>query len=300
MASVKRLAYVQIEASDLVAWRRFGIDVLGCQAVAGDDPERLYLRIDDRPWRIQISSGPLDDIRIAGFEVDNQAEFETLFERLRVAGHLVVRADADACAARGVREMMCLDDPTGLALEISYGALLRPQDPCHLSVPHGGFITGDQGLGHLMLVVQDVEAVHRFYCELLGFVTSDYVSTTNYGGQRGDFIFMRCNPRHHSLAIGSLAMPRRLGHIMLEVRNFDDVGHALDRVHAEGFQQTRALGRHINDRMFSFYVASPSGLQFEYGWGGIEVNSDSGEVKTFEVTSVWGHQHLVGGRSKGE
>lgn len=293
MASVKRLAYVEIEASDMTAWRRFGTEVLGCEEVDGGDASSLFLRIDERPWRLQVSPGPLDDIRVAGFEVDDEAAFVTVFERLRAAGHAVERAGPEACAARGVREMMCLQDPAGLALEISYGALMRPQRPCRPAVAHGGFVTGDQGLGHLMLVVKDVPATHRFYCELLGFVTSDYVSTRNYGGLQGDFIFMRCNPRHHSVAIGYLPLPRRLGHLMLQVRDFDDVGHGLDRVLKHGFRQTRALGRHINDKMFSFYVESPSGLQIEYGWGGLEVDEDCRDVRTYDVTSVWGHQHLT-------
>ena len=34
----------------------------------------------------------------------------------------------------------------------------------------------------------------------------------------------------------------------------------------------QTLGRHPNDRMFSFYAKTPSGFQFEFGWGGREVD----------------------------
>ena len=44
--------------------------------------------------------------------------------------------------------------------------------------------------------------------------------------------------------------------------------------------------------MFSFYVESPSKLQFECGWGGLEIEPDDTDVKLFDVTSVWGHKHL--------
>jgi hypothetical protein len=79
---------------------------------------------------------------------------------------------------------------------------------------------------------------------------------------------------------------------MIQVKKFDDVGLALDRVIKSDFRQTRSLGKHINDKMFSFYVESPSGVQIEYGWGGIEVEESMSDVKTYDVTSLWGHQHL--------
>lgn len=292
MAQVKRLAYIEIEASDLAAWRRFAHEVLACEVVDGNDPDNERLRIDDRPWRVHLSAGPRNDVVAIGLEVDCGADFDAIHARLAAAGHEVRVGTASECAARGVRGLLHFTDPAGLAIELSYGSLLRPQAPCHMPVAHGGFVTGNQGLGHVMLVVEDVPAVHRFYCDILGFVTSDYVSTQDYGGQQGNFVFMRCNERHHSLAIGFLPLGRRLGHLMLQVREFDDVGRALDRVHRSGFRQTRALGRHINDRMFSFYVESPSGVQIEYGWGGLEVEAENHDVKTYDVTSAWGHQHL--------
>ncbi|MBR0568965.1 VOC family protein [Azoarcus sp. L1K30] len=293
MAQVKRLAYVQMEATDLDAWRDFASNVLACEVVSAPGAADLRLKVDDRPWRIQVTQGPRNDIVVMGLEVDCGEDFATIRARLADAGVDVRVGGNDACEARGVREMLCFRDPAGMEVELSYGALMRPQQPFHAPLAHGGFVTGEQGLGHVMLVVENVEEVHRFYCDLLGFVTSDFVSTANYGGQKGNFVFMRCNARHHSLAIGYLPLGRRLGHLMLQVRDFDDVGRALDRVHQSRFRQTRALGRHINDRMFSFYVESPSGVQVEYGWGGLEVEAEDLDVKTYDVTSAWGHQHLL-------
>lgn len=292
MAGAKRLAYVQLEVSDLGEWRRFARDVLACEVVNGSDSDNEWLRIDDRPWRVHLSRGPKNDLAAIGLEVDCREDFDEIESRLRAAGHEVRSGNAAECEKRGVHAMLLFKDPAGLAVELSYGSLMRPQSPCHTPLAHGGFVTGNQGLGHLMLVVENFAEVHKFYCDMLGFVTSDYVSTKDYGGQKGDFIFMRCNERHHTVAVGFLPIGRTLGHLMLQVKEFDDVGRALDRVHRSGFRQTRALGRHVNDRMFSFYVESPSGIQIEYGWGGIEVEEGHSDVKTYDVTSVWGHQHL--------
>lgn len=292
MAQVKRLAYVQIETEDVGAWAAFAREVLACEVIEGGRGGEARLRVDDRPWRIHLSTGPRNDIVVLGLEADCIEDVEAIHARLAAAGHVVRTGSAEECAARGVQALRHFIDPAGLAVELSCGSLMRPQAPFHAPVAHGGFVTGQQGLGHVMLVVENVAEVQRFYCDLLGFAISDYVSTRDYGGRQGDFVFMRCNGRHHSVAIGYLPLGRRLGHLMLQVRDFDDVGRALDRVHRHGAPQTRALGRHINDRMFSFYVQSPSGAQIEYGWGGLEVEEGSHEVRTYDVTSAWGHQHL--------
>lgn len=292
MTLVKRLAYVEIEASDLERWRVFGCDAFGCELAEGSTADGLRFRIDARPWRIQVSRGMRDDLKVIGLEVAGREGLREVCARLERAGHPFTMATKAACEARGVYEMCQLVDPSGIDVEVCYGSLLQPQQPFCAAVGHGGFVTGEQGLGHLMLVVDDPLRVQQFYGEIMGFMTSDYVSTKNYGGLAGDFIFMRCNPRHHTLAFGRLPIPRRLGHLMLQVRNIDDVGLTLDRVHEHGFRQTRSIGRHVNDNMFSFYCESPSRIQFECGWGGLEMADGDDDVKLFDVTSVWGHKHL--------
>ena len=49
----------------------------------------------------------------------------------------------------------------------------------------------------------------------------------------------------------------------------DDVGLAFDRALRGGVRITQTLGRHPNDRMFSFYAKTPSGFHFELGWGAV-------------------------------
>ena len=51
------------------------------------------------------------------------------------------------------------------------------------------------------------------------------------------------------------------------------------------------LGRHTNDRMFSFYAKTPSGVVVEYGWGGREITDPDHVTNYFTEASVWGHRH---------
>ena len=55
--SIRSLGYLRIEATDMAAWREFGLKVLGM--VEGKGPTRtpLYLRMDDFPARLVIVPG---------------------------------------------------------------------------------------------------------------------------------------------------------------------------------------------------------------------------------------------------
>jgi 2,3-dihydroxybiphenyl 1,2-dioxygenase len=287
-----RLAYLEIEASDLAAWRNFAQTILSAEVLEGPTDRTLLLRIDDRSFRIALREGPADDVVALGFEVDDRQALARVGEALRAADCAMRPGSAELAASRGVVELLAAADPMGLTLEFSYGALARPQAPFSPPRGHAGFVTGDQGLGHVLLSVADVDRAERFYQDVLGFRVTDYVAT-NYNGRDARFVFMRANARHHTLAVGHLPVGKRLLHFMLQCRDLDDVGRALDRVPASGLRQTRSLGRHINDRMLSFYMETPSKVQVEYGFGGVEIEAESTwSVATYDVTSIWGHKHL--------
>ena len=55
---------------------------------------------------------------------------------------------------------------------------------------------------------------------------------------------------------------------MIEVAALDDVGRAMDRCTRRGAPMSATLGRHANDLMVSFYVATPGGFDIEYGTDG--------------------------------
>ena len=69
----------------------------------------------------------------------------------------------------------------------------------------------------------------------------------------------------------------------------DEVGLAYDRALKSGLRIMQTLGRHPNDRMFSFYAQTPSRFQFEFGWGGREVDDETWSPTTYDHISEWGH-----------
>jgi catechol 2,3-dioxygenase-like lactoylglutathione lyase family enzyme len=113
--------------------------------------------------------------------------------------------------------------------------------------------------------------------------------------------FYHCNARHHTLAVGYSPAghpPFRLNHIMFEVNKEEDVGAAFDRVRTAGIRVDAGLGRHDNDRMFSFYIGTPAGFRIEVGFGARQISQPWSDNRRYERPSVWGH--LPEGRPPGQ
>lgn len=272
-----QLGFLHFEVSDPTAWHHFLTGVLGVGAV-GDG----RYRHDGHAWRIQITEGPADDLAAIGWELDSDA-LDAALERLASAGHTFEEADPDARSA--VRRYIGLD-PAGTPTELVSG-LARASEPFASPVVPHGFVADDLGLGHIVLTAPDKAASTRFYVDLLGFRLSDHIVTEIFG-HAVDLSFFHSNPRHHSVAFGG-PQRKRLHHFMIEARTMDDVGLCYDRTIRAGHRIMQTLGRHPNDRMFSFYALTPSRFHFEFGWGGREVDDADWEPTTYHAISEWGH-----------
>lgn len=289
--AVTSLGYLGIGSAQLEAWRKFAEHVVGAQVTPGVNG--LSLRIDERAWRIAMFDGPSEDIEYVGFEVPDAQALARVERRLTHAGFEVQWAGERAAAARSVLELLRARDPDGLAVEIFYGASGCPDAAFVSSVGGAGFVTGAGGLGHVAIGVSSLAGSRAFYEHGLGLKLSDVVDMPGHGDRSVRVVFLHCNARHHSVALAEMPGPKRLHHFMLQMASLSDVGRALDRAAATGWDVCRALGQHTNDRMVSFYVRSPSGFEVELGWGGIEVDSEW-STSHYTSGSLWGHAAISG------
>ena len=139
---------------------------------------------------------------------------------------------------------------------------------------------------------------HRItFNEVLGLKISDYIrDAETFPGVTVDATFMHSKTgRHHSLATAFMPSPKRLNHMMIQVKNFNDVGLAYDRVLKAGLPVISTPGHHPNDQMYSFYVLTPSGFGLEYGWGGVVIDDNDWSVKNYSKLSDWGHKFSMQG-----
>jgi 3,4-dihydroxy-9,10-secoandrosta-1,3,5(10)-triene-9,17-dione 4,5-dioxygenase len=298
MTGIRSLGYLRIESADVAAWREFGVRVLGMVEGRGPDADALYLRMDDFPARLVIVPGDRDRLLASGWEVAGGADLTGVGRALDEAGVAVKTGTPAELAERRVEQMLRFDDPAGNALEVFCGAALESRPAIS---PYGNrFVTGLQGMGHVVLPVSDGEAALRFYTDVLGLRLRDSMRMAPelFGQPAGGpplwMRFLGCNPRHHSLALAPFPAPAGIVHLMIEVASLDDVGRAMDRCARRGARMSATLGRHANDLMVSFYVATPGGFDIEYGTDGRLVDDATWVSRETTAISLWGHRFAAG------
>jgi len=289
MMAISRLGYLGLEVSDVPAWERFAVDMLGLTVGERRSDGSVTLRLDDQAQRIVLHPGPADDLAYVGFEVDDERALREMATRLGAAGFRAEDAGADDARRRHAARLCRVTDPGGVPVELFYGPE-RAATPFASPLAPSGFVTGDEGLGHVVLSAADAAATERFYREILGMRLSDRVTAEVAPGFSITITFLHANPRHHTVAFAAGPLPKRIHHFMLEARAMEDVGHAYDRCLDAGVPIASTLGMHPNDRMFSFYAWTPSGFQVEFGWGGRKVDDATWEPATYDRVSVWGHR----------
>ena len=291
---IRQLGYLVVETTDIEKWRTFGTQILGMAAKDGPDGE-LYFKIDERAFRVLVLPGERDRLLSSGWEVATEEEFHAFRAKLEQAGVEISSPSAAAMKQRHVSGLFQLNDPAGNLIEVYWGPI---SDFTRFISPVGvkSFVTGQMGMGHVVLPALNFDETCRFWTTHLGMGLSDILRLPDLPGPSGDparVHFFHCNPRQHSLALGEVLEPSGCFHFMLEVPGIDEVGLALDRATTHQAPLASTLGRHVNDDMVSFYIWTPGGFQVEFGCGGMVKNWEAENI-VFETTrgSRWGHKWL--------
>ncbi|HET7195743.1 MAG TPA: VOC family protein [Nocardioides sp.] len=299
---IKSMGYARVASTDLDAWKLFAGKVLGLAESRGpaavpDPVANLYYRIDEVSARLVVFPSDVDRLECVGWELADHDALQAAREHLIKAGVEFAEGTHEELAERRVQELIRFSDPWDNVFELFHGITYEARP---LVTPYDNkFVTGEQGMGHVVIPVGDDEAALEFYRDTLGFRLRDSMSMPGEfvgkePGSKAWLRFLGCNPRHHSLAFLPMPNPARCVHIMLEVAKLDDVGRALERVRKHQVPLSATLGRHMNDQMVSFYVKSPGGFDIEYGTEGLTVDDEKWVARESTAVSYWGHDFSVG------
>lgn len=132
-------------------------------------------------------------------------------------------------------------------------------------------------IGHVVLMVQDLERSVKFYTEVLGFRVSDVYPTSMVPGR---MVFMRCANDHHGVAlVGGAAAPgnsNELNHMAFEVSTIDEVFRARDHLEKHhvkiSYQGRRRAGCQI---AVEFFDPDNHMLEIYYAIDQIGTNADA-------------------------
>ncbi|MEU1351244.1 VOC family protein [Streptomyces sp. NPDC005775] len=291
MTQIRGLGYLRVQTRDIARWRELAVDALGFAEGSGPDPDGLYLRMDERRTRLVVLPGDSDRVLSVGWEVRDQFALATVGRAVEASGTAVKPLGREEADDRGVEEALTFEDPAGVPVEVFYAPILD-HSPVVTKLGQR-FVTGGQGMGHIVLPTTRPDETIAFYTEVLGFLPR---GAMRVGDRSPDapprrVRFMGVNERHHSLAVCGAPHGEAPGlvHLMVEVDSLDAVGRALDNVGKLGFSLSSTLGRHTNDKMVSFYVRAPGGWDLEYGYDGMRVDETHYTAEEITADSYWGH-----------
>ncbi len=285
------LGYIVIETEKFADWRRFGRDAIGMHL---DEtlPGIMRFRLDQDECRFLLQRGPAEDVNALGWKADDHNTFDIIEARIRSHGVPVSDGSTEEAALRGVERFVRFPGPNGLDQEI-YVEARRASAPLHMAA-HGGFVTGDSGLGHVAIATKKPHRMRGYYAAVFDARLSDYIDET-ISGLKFKIRFLRVNERHHTVAIAAVnrlpinPIRTHVQHLNTQVTELDDMTASYQRVKELGFHMALSVGQHTNDKELSYYALTPSGFEWEVGWNPIVVDESTWEPTTHQGISIWGH-----------
>jgi 2,3-dihydroxybiphenyl 1,2-dioxygenase len=286
---VEQLGYLvfDIPAGIFASMRSVFDDVIGAQT-SEDTNGVVNVRLDGRPFRIQLR--PADTYKLAaiGWEVASRAALDDIVARVRARGLEVRIKDAAETEARAAQALARFVDPDGFPVEIFVDRSFAQDAGLAAQFVCGKTAKGVFGLGHLVQASRDRFAAVEFYQDVLGFGLSDRITW-----DVADLFFLHCNKRHHSVALAGEIFGLKSGqidHFLIETTDKTRVDAAYARLRELGFSVSQTIGQHTNDKMYSFYMLAPAGFRIEFGYGGSTVEPGNWKPTNYDSPSSWGHE----------
>ncbi len=203
MIRAQRLGHATIETRDFQKSLDYFIDVNGL-VDADSNGRRAHLASKIGQLTVTLESSTRADCTRMSFEVAPESDFTAMRAFLNSEG---VKNELRHDPFPGTAEVLSFSDPNGVGID-----LFRSWD--FLSGNRSVAGVGPLKVGHVAFFSPDVRAMVSFYERILGFRVSDWL---------GDFfVFMRCNPDHHTVNFFRASRPR-LHHIAFELKDFAHV-----------------------------------------------------------------------------
>jgi 2,3-dihydroxy-p-cumate/2,3-dihydroxybenzoate 3,4-dioxygenase len=254
MIRYRKLGRVELNVTDAVRSRNFYENIVGLQYVGTGSAGEVLLRCDHEHHNIVLHPAASAGLRVAGFMLEDDAQFAPLLETLRGAGLEVQEVTAATCAAHHQTRAVRVFEPL-------VGAVIEFYTPsADAARPFTPTVARIQRLGHVVFNTPNSVGATAFWRDVLNFRVSDAV---------GEMItFMRCwpSPWHHGIGVAK-SDKASLHHVNYMVSDIDDIGRAIARLRDAGSPIVFGPGRHpASDSIFLYYL-DPDGLTLEYSFG---------------------------------
>ncbi|NML42349.1 glyoxalase [Ramlibacter sp. G-1-2-2] len=254
MIRYQKFGRVELNVTDLARSRRYYEDIVGLQFVEQGPEGEVLLRCDHDHHNVVLHAAASAGLRVAGFGLEDESQFEPLRERLRAAGLDAREIPPALCARhRQQRALRVFEPRVGAVIEfyLPLADTARPFRPGVARI---------QRLGHVVFNTPRAAEAIAFWRDVLNFRVSDAV------GEMVTFLRVWPNPWHHGIGIAS-APEYSLHHVNYMVSEIDDIGRALARLRKAQSPVVFGPGRHPASESVFLYFLDPDGLTMEYSFG---------------------------------
>ena len=236
---VLRIGFLGLNCANYVKTKNHYMNVMGLPLVA-ETAEEVYLGCGFGSHALSLHAAEQKGFRHLGLQISGHGPLDDALAVLRSDG---VEAAIKPCLLPGVESVIEIADPDGCRL-----FLYREEVPSASHFPIHGI--GPQKLGHVAFWVGDAKRSERFYAEMFGFRTSDWIEEV--------FVFMRCNTDHHTVNFLSAARPG-LFHLAFELRDASHLIQSCDLLGKEMLRIDWGPGRHGPGHNLYTYHRDPEG-----------------------------------------
>lgn len=244
MIPVQRLGHLTLETDDIEKSIAYYVDVNGLVVVART-AESAHLASRIGQLSITLVRSDHNGCRRISFEVPPDADFAVLQKALAEEG---IASEIRTDPFPGTPNALVFRDPNETVIELF-------NNWTFLSDTRAVAGIGPNKLGHVAFYVSDIQKLVAFYQKVLGFRVSDWL---------GDFfVFMRCNPDHHSVNFFS-ANRAALHHFAFELRDFTHIQQSCETLALARIPLTWGPMRHGPGNNLAAYHRNPEGHIIEY------------------------------------
>jgi len=240
MIGVRKIAHAAYETPDLEQQTEYYTNILGLTLTA-KDRDAVYLANTVDHHAVVLRRGAAAQCTRVGFELGPNDDLDAFEKQTAAHG---VKTSRKKDPEPTIADMVAFQDPKGTVMEV----FKRPE-PQALKFARNGVVP--HKLGHVAFHVTEVKKVTAFYCDVLGFRVSDWMSDF--------FSFLRCGVDHHTINLMETGSNRHF-HTAFELRDWGHLETACDFLSLNGYRMLWGPGRHgIGHNLFAYH-RSPNGM----------------------------------------
>ena len=240
MIGVRKIAHACYEVPDLDKQLDYYTNILGL-ALSEKDKDAAYLSSTIDHHSVILKRGSQPKCTHIGFQIGPDDDLNE-FEKQTAAQNVKTTRKKDPEPT--IADMVTFQDPKGTIMEV----FKRPE-PQKQKFQSKGVVP--HKLGHVAFHCEDVKSVTKFYCDVLGFRVSDWMSDF--------FSFLRCGVDHHTINLIGTGSNRHF-HTAFELRDWGHLQTACDFLSLNGYRMLWGPGRHgIGHNLFAYHL-SPGGF----------------------------------------